>query len=225
MEKHENNRMGDVPTVVDQVALGIRNIVAGSTVSIVDENTIKIVKDDVISSVRVRPNTRSSGYKITHSGQGHWSEDKSAKVIGEVINNIVTISKNKINKIASESTEWDRYNIATAVTEQWKENNKDNTSHPSFITPYYIKPSVQNGIGMSVEIATPNNQQWEEMKKRGATNTKHCIPSGKMVMKIVAKSDADVEIAGDSKIRVHGTIEQVEKIVKEIAGNPMEWGV
>ena len=219
MEKQELNRMGDVPTVADKVVEEISNIVEGSFVSKVDENTIQIIKDDVISSVRVRPNNRGSGDKITHSGKGSHYEDSHAIVIGEVYNDNVTINKNKIKKIVSETTDWDRLNIAEALKRIWEIENKDDTDHPSI---WWIRASYQNGIGISVEIAVPNNKEWESMKKTGCTNTKHCIPSGKIVMKIVAESDVDVEV-DDGKVRVHGTVEQVTKIVKKITGNPMEW--
>lgn len=226
MEKQTIIQMGDEPTVVEQVAEEIRNIVSGSTVSIVDEHTIQIIKDGVISSVRVRPNMRSAGYKVTHSGKYDWSEDKEAKVIGEAYNGDIKISKNKINAIASESTKWDRHNVANAMTQNWKADNKDITSHPSIVYDYYIIPYTHNEvIGMSAIIETPNTEEWDRMKKRGSENPQHVIPSGKVVMKIITNSDVEAEIQDKGRIRISGTIEQVSEIIKKIAGNPMEWGI
>ena len=60
------------------------------------------------------------------------------------------------------------------------------------------------------------------MQKHGK-HKRLTIPSGKTVFKIISESDVDFDISNNG-VRVKGTVEQVNKVIDRIAGNPLsDW--
>ncbi len=220
------------PTALDyatEIAREIQTIVVGSITTVVNPTTIQIDNGGIISSVRVRDARKGSmaDVKITHGGKSKY-EDTGAKVVGDAwvredkgIH--VGIKEKAIKEIASESTEWDINNISEAHADQ--HNAVRIHEHPSL---HWSRAYNANGkIGISVEVQTPNAEQWEAFKKSHAKDNKvspaPVIPSGKIIFKIISESDIDFEIESD-RVSIRGTIEQVNKVIDRITGNPFtDW--
>ena len=208
-----SEQVKDTPT---RVAEEISNI-TGATATVINARTIQIDNNGIISSVRVRDSKKGSSCisKITHGG--NW-DDIGAKIVGDVFSNgIINIRSSTIKAIVSSSSSWDIANISTAKADEF--NVTEICEHPSIV---WATPHNENGkVGISVEIRTPNAESWEAQKIDN--KTKHTIPSGKTVFKIISESDADFNISHD-RVGVRGTIEQVNKVIDRIAGNPLsDW--
>jgi len=188
---------------------------------------IEIVRNGIHSCVKVRPTRNSEGVKVTHGGD-EW-EDKGAKVVGSVDGIIININKKAINEISSKSSDWDHEQINTrhAVRVE-KEHVKD---HPSISVegikrtpiPHWEEVTEQGiKIGIVAEIDVPkNDKEWNHEKSR---NPNHSIPSGKVVIGIVASTpNVDVECV-NGRIRVSGSVDDVIPIINRINGNPItDW--
>lgn len=197
--------------------------VTGAKTTVINQRTIQIDNDGIISSVRVRDARSGSSVdmKITHGGKS-IHEDVGAKIVGDAWTNkdgevIVDIKEKVIKSITSESTEWDINNISQGHVDA--HNHERIHTHPSM--GWAGQHNANGEVGISVEIRTPNAEKWEEMKKEN--DTKSTIPSGKTVFKIVSESDVDFDIDNDD-FSIKGTIEQVDKVIARITGNPLvDW--
>ena len=199
-----------------RVAEEISNI-TGATATVINARTIQIDNNGIISSVRIRDSKKGSSCisKITHGGD--W-DDVGAKIVGDIFSNgNINIRSSTIKAIVSSSSSWDIDNISTAKADEF--NATKTRDHPSIV---WATPHNKNGkVGISVEIRTPNAESWEEQKIEN--KTKHTIPSGKTIFKIISESDADFNISHD-RVHVIGTIEQVNKVIDRITGNPLsDW--
>ena len=206
-----SEQVKDTPT---RVAEEISNI-TGATATVINARTIQIDNNGIISSVRIRDSKKGSSCisKITHGGS--W-DDVGAKIVGDVFSNgNINIRSSTIKAIVSSSSSWDIVNISTVKADEF--NTK--RVHPSI---GWATPHNENGkIGVSIDIRTPNAESWEAQKIDN--KTKHTIPSGKTVFKIISESDADFDVSNNG-VRVKGTIEQVNKVIDRITGNPLsDW--
>jgi hypothetical protein len=210
------------------VAKEIGEIIPSAKVEVINQNTIQIDNDGIISSVRVREVKRKGSYcdvKVTHGGKSKYEDN--GKVVGESWYSkkenkgevFVTIKEKAIKAIASESTSWDIDNISEAHADN--HNHTRIHEHP---TMHWSRSYNANGkVGISVEVQTPNTEQWEAMKKEHGKKTREAIPSGKIVFKIISESDVDFDIDND-RVSIQGTIEQVDKVIARIMGNPFtDW--
>ncbi len=221
-EQVEKVAMIDYATAI---AREIQSIVSGSIVTVVNPTTIQIDNHGVISSVRVRESRKGSfaDVKVTHGGKSKY-EDTGAKVVGESYTYkdqvVANIKEKAIKEIASQSTEWDIMNISEAHADA--HNNTTIHSHPSI---HWARAHNANGkVGLSVELQAPNAKQWEALKIENAKSTTATIPSGKIVFKIISESDIDFDIERESGVAIQGTIEQVDKVIARIMGNPFsDW--
>lgn len=207
--------------IAQAVAKQIEFVVSPAKVTVIDSHTIQIVKDGIVSSVRVREAKKNNqGYVITHNGRGSYYEDVYSKQIGTVFDGVVDINHAKMKKIASVNTEWDNANISEAIARNFNYGEGVVKDHPSI---HYVSPYTANGIGISVNIEVPNADQWEKRKKKNST--KYPIPSGKTVMKIISEvPEVDFRTRDRNDIDIFGTPEVVMKVIDRIAGNPLtDW--
>jgi hypothetical protein len=210
------------PTALDyatEIAREIQTIVVGSITTVVNPTTIQIDNGGIISSVRVRDARKGSvaDVKVTHGGKSKY-EDTGAKVVGDSYvykgQIVANIKEKAIKDIANNSTEWDINNISEGHVDQ--HNQTRIHEHP---TIHWARAFNANGkIGISVELATPNAEQWEALKKDSKGKA---VPSGKIVFKIISESDIDFDIEHD-RLSIQGTIEQVDKVLARITGNPFD---
>jgi hypothetical protein len=220
------------PTALDyatEIAREIQSIVSGSIVTVVNPTTIQIDNGGIISSVRVRDARKGSfaDVKITHGGKSKY-EDTGAKVVGDSYvykeQIVANIKEKAIKDIANESTAWDINNISEAYADQ--HNAVRIHEHPSI---HWARAFNANGkVGISVEVQTPNGEQWIAFKKSHAKDTVKVspapvIPSGKIIFKIISEEDVDFIIERDN-VSIQGTIAQVDKVIARITGNPFsDW--
>ena len=206
--------------VVDAVAKQIEFVTSPSKVTVINDNTIKIVKNGIMSSVRVREDKKEHGHVITHNGRGSHYEDVYCKKIGTVFSGVVNIDHAKMNKIASVNTDWDNGNISEGIAYNMNYDEGKIKAHPSI---RYVRPYTKNGIGVSVDIDIPNNDEWEKKKK--ANSTKYAIPSGKVVMKIISETpEVDFQTSNRNEINISGSVENMMKVIDRITGNPLtDW--
>jgi hypothetical protein len=187
----------------------------------IGDNIIQIDNNGIISAVRIRAPKRSgtaSDFKITHGGKSRYED--TGKVIGDVYSESANIKEKAIKEIVSQSTSWDIDVISECHAD--KHNyDKHARDHPSI---GYARGFNANGeVGISVEISTPNAEQWEAMKKQHSKSSNATIPSGKIVFKIISQEDVDFDIR-DGRVSIQGTIAQVDKVIARIIGNPFsEW--
>lgn len=196
-----------------------------------EDAIIEIVRNGVHSCVKVRPTRNGDGVKVTHGGDP--SEDKGAKVVGSVDGTIhwshVSINKKAIDEISSKSSDWDHEQINNRHAE--KVTDEHVKKHPSIrvtgikrIIKPHGSPDTEQGIkiGIVAEIRVPQNvESWNNIKAR---NPNHSIPSGKVVIGIVASTpNVDVECV-DGAIRVSGSVDDIIPIINRINGNPItDW--
>ena len=210
-----------------EIAREIQSIVSGSTVTVVNPTTIQIDNGGIISSVRVREARKGSlaDVKVTHGGKSQY-EDTGAKVVGESYTYkgqvVANIKEKAIKEIANQSTDWDIYNISEAHVDDHNRNRIH--EHPSI--HWSSRYNANGKVGISVEIQTPNAQQWEALKKENGKSDitpAPVIPSGKIVFKIISEEDVDFDIEHD-RVSIQGTIAQVDKVIARITGNPFsDW--
>ena len=137
--------------------------------------------------------------------------------VAEEISNITGATATVINARTIQIDNNGTINISTAKADEF--NATEIRKHPSI---GWATPHNEHGkVGISVDIRTPNAESWEAQKIDN--RTKHTIPSGKTVFKIISESDVDFDISNNG-VRVKGTIEQVNKVIDRIAGNPLsDW--
>lgn len=217
------------PNYAKAIAEEIQSIVSGSVVTVINDQTIQIDNGGIISAVRVRDARKGSfaDVKVTHGGKSKY-EDTGAKVVGDSYiykdKVVANIKEKAIREIASQSSDWDINHISEGYADVFNTYGQKKVDHPSI---HYFRPFNANGkVGISVDISTPNAEQWEAMKKANGKSDVHpapVIPSGKIVFKIISEEEVDFTIEHD-EVNIQGTIAQVDKVIDRITGNPFsDW--
>jgi hypothetical protein len=206
----------------------IEDVIPSAKVEIINQSTIQIDNNGIISAVKVREVQRkgsSVDVKVTNGGDRY--DDKGAKVVGEgwASNDgkkaVITIKEKAIKEIVSQSSDWDIKFISAGVSDKFNDwRDVGAKEHPSI--EYSYPYNADGKVGIQVRVDVPNAEQWESNKKDN--ETKFTIPSGKVVMKIISESEADFSIDERGSFYVQGTVEQVNKVVDRIVGNPLsDW--
>ncbi len=217
------------PDYATVIKCEIGHILPRHIVDVINPTTIQIVSEDgLVSSVRIRDARSGSAcdVKVTHGGKSKY-EDTGAKVVGEAFTDKdskpwASIKEKAIKEIASQSTDWDIINISEAHADI--HNAKRIHEHPSI---HWARGHNADGkVGISVEIQTPNADQWSALKKangKSDISPAPVIPSGKIIFKIISEEDVDFNIDHD-RVSIQGTIAQVDKVIARITGNPFsDW--
>ena len=227
--------------VKSMIPISVKVTREGSVITMID-GTVSIGKIHVIESTQWQNNGK---YKIMWD---RWDNNRpyDGTQIGRARNESwgsPTITWMQVGQWKSTMNYvWDM-EITKAISEPSK--IRSSTSHQK-IQDDWIKtvPRHQSIVGAKVtkgsrtiekcqvSIITPKNEDARQAMMKG---TKSICPPTKAIMKIVIESDVDVTVGSHRVnttsyshksipvITIVGSKEEVDKVIKKIAGNPFEW--